>query len=162
MIFKMVESRGSPEYYIPQQDYMTLNSMKLLQHMTLPEFQKKLNKQATTISEKALFTKCLQFQEKSAQSKILSQEIRELRAQINLKIAQQAQDTQKQYKSTNYLKRQEIEKKKLAIVQKKLNIQQIKDKFVGERSTQMQEYQGIFRAFSNKLDKDIATDNENQ
>jgi len=74
---------------------MTLNSMKLLQHMTLPEFQKKLHKQATTISEKALFDKCLRFWEKSAQSKILSQEIRELRAQINLKIAQQAQDTQK-------------------------------------------------------------------
>lgn len=45
---------------------------------------------------------------------------------------------------------------------KKDNLQLTRDKFISERSTQMQEYQGIFKAFSNKLEKDIATDSENQ
>jgi hypothetical protein len=45
---------------------------------------------------------------------------------------------------------------------RKENIQNLKQKFIDERSAQMADYWEIFKAFNKKLDKDINTDAENR
>jgi hypothetical protein len=60
------------------------------------------------------------------------------------------------------LKKQEIERKRQLVQQRRENIQMIKQKFQEERQVQMKEYWEIFSAFKVKLNADNEKDAENR
>lgn len=108
LVFKIPQTnqRAGSEYFICQNDYYLLNTMKLLPHLQSPEWLAKLGRRALKETNEAdNLVKVLELHKRQSKVNVLRQEVVNIRREIKDKIAGLSQESMKQFRSTNWIKK---------------------------------------------------------